>query len=220
MNDWFETRSLPLTLAQLEARKSDDGKMIVAGYAIVYNRETVLYEDERERTVEVILPGAAGPALEGTDQRYLWQHKRDQPLARRSIGTLEVKEDKVGVFVTAQFIDTALGRDAFASVASGLVDGQSFAFWVDREGEKWDIETSGGQTTYRRSITQFRAIEEFSAVTFPQYEETTLQARSVQLALRNRPRPEASGAASAAVLEVYRDARDNLAMLSKLGGSR
>lgn len=215
----IELRSIQREVAELRATKSEDGKMIVEGYAIVYNQETVLYEDEREKFIEVILPGASARALKDADQRYLWQHKRDQPLARRKIGTLDAKEDAKGVFIRAQFIDTAWGRDAHAAIESGLVDGQSFAFWVTREGEKWESETASGKTTYRRTIKEFSAIEEFSAVTFPQYEETTLQTRSVQVAIRNRPRPEASGAASTAVLEVLRDSRDNLAQLTKLGGS-
>jgi len=208
-----ELRYLPVSGADLRASKTEDGKMVVEGYAIVYNQETVLYDDGEEMDVETILPGAATRALESEDQRYLAHHDRSQPLARKSIGTLAATEGEKGVFIHAELVDNQRGRDTFEDIRTGLIDGQSFAFFVAKGGESWEIKDVEGKRVYKRSISEFDSVPEFSAVTFPAYPQATLQARSLELALRNRPKPEASGEENTAVLEVMRDSRENLAQI-------
>ena len=206
-----ETRALPIH--EIRAEQTESGEMVIEGYAIVYNSETVLYESEDEKDVEIILEGASREALKTSDQFYLWQHDRTQPLARVANGTLEATEDARGVKIRATLPDTQWGRDRFADIKSGLVDAQSFAFYLSKEGEAWEIFTDekDGKKTYRRTITQFAGITEFSAVTWPAYEATTLQARDLEAALRNRPSDSAESQPDAtAVAEVMRDARENL----------
>jgi len=52
-------------------------------------------------------------------------------------------------------------------------------------------------------------------VTFPAYEDTTLQARCKELAFRNKPNPGTPGKAGAAALEVLKEARANIEMRRK-----
>jgi hypothetical protein len=47
-------------------------------------------------------------------------------------------------------------------------------------------------------------------VSYPAYKQTIVSARGKELALRNKPDPEASGEAGAAALDVQKQARDNL----------
>jgi len=202
----LEIRNIPMQ--EMEARKSEDGNMIIEGYAIVYNREAEIWGD-----IEIILPGAATEALKENDQYYLWQHDPANPLARKKIGTLTAKEDEAGVFIRAQVIDTQFGRDCHASVATGLVDKQSFAFRL--ADDEWKSKTIDGTTIWTRYIQKFAIIPEFSAVTFPAYEDTTLQARCRQLAFRNKPNPGTPGRAGATVLEVLKEARANIEMQRK-----
>lgn len=204
----LEIRNIPMQ--EMEARLTEDGKMVIEGYAIVYNREAEIWGD-----IEIILPGAATEALKVEDQYYLWQHDIKSPLARKKIGTLTAEEDESGVFIRAQVIDTHFGQDCYRNVATGLVDKQSFAFRVNEEGEDWKTKKENGKTVWIRYIKKFAIIPEFSAVTFPAYEDTTLQARCRQLAFRNRPNPGTPGKASAAALEVLKEARANIEVRRK-----
>ena len=194
-------------MAEMRAFK-DGNKMIVEGYAIVYNRVADLWGD-----LEVILPGASTEALAAGDQYYLWQHDPRSPLARKKIGTLEAREDESGVLIRAQFIDNQLGRDSFAAIETKLVDKQSFAFRV--KDATWIQETIDGKQIWKRVISKFESIPEFSAVTFPAYEDTDLQARCRELATRDKPRPGTTGTAGATAPEVLKMASAGIAGLRK-----
>lgn len=191
------------SFGEMRAEKREDGKMIVSGYAIVYNQEADIWGDK-----EVISPGASVRTLKEDDQFYFWQHNSGVPLARKSIGTLIATEDEKGVFIEAEIIDSQVGRDAFAAIDAGLVDKQSFAFDIKKD--SWEVEERGGETVWVRTIEEFDTIYEFSAVTFPAYDGTDVGKRSKEackkLARRNRP----SGQDNTAVLEVLKDARSNI----------
>lgn len=191
--------------SEMRAEKREDGKMIVSGYAVVYNQETDIWGDK-----EIILPGAGTRTLAEDDQFYFWQHDSATPLARKSIKTLVAKEDEKGIWIEAELIDSQVGRDAFAAISSGLVDKQSFAFTVSKD--KWETEDRDGEKIWVRTIEEFDTIYEFSAVTFPAYEGTDVGKRSKEesqkLARRNKPEP--SGDDNTAVLEVLKDARSNI----------
>ena len=73
---------------------------------------------------------------------------------------------------------------------------------VERTGERDEIQT--------REILQFANLYDYSPVTFPAYKQTTVNARGKELAIRNRPEPEASGEDGAAAQEVRREAKANL----------
>jgi HK97 family phage prohead protease len=202
----LEYRYIPLE--EMKTSKTDEGKMIVEGYAIVYNREANIWGD-----IEVILPGAATEALKTQDQYYLWQHDRTFPLARVKIGTLTATEDEKGVYIKAEIVNTQFGRDRYEDIRSGLVDKQSFAFNVKEGSDEWVKETKDGKGIWKRTIKVFSVIPEFSAVTWPAYNDTDLQAK--RLALRNKPDSEASGRGGTAVLEVLKDARENIIQIRK-----
>ncbi|HUX12709.1 MAG TPA: HK97 family phage prohead protease [Spirochaetia bacterium] len=205
----LEERVIPMNVAELRATQAEDGKMIVEGYAIVYNQETVLYDDGMERDVEIVMPGAATNVLKTEDQRYLWNHKREWPLARKSIGTLSTTEDQKGVPIRAEIVNNQYGRDFFETIRTGLVDGQSFAFRVAKD--RIEITMEEKIRVFRRFIAEFSTVPEFSAVTFPQYEQTTLGARTRNPVFANRSKAEASVRDSrTAVQEVLKDCRENL----------
>lgn len=205
MKNGYEIRNIPM--GKMQTHKNGNGEMIIEGYAIVYNKEAEIWGD-----IEIILSGSATEALKVEDQYYLWQHDVKSPLARKKIGTLTAKEDKDGVFIRAQIIDTQFGRDCHMNVMTGLVDKQSFAFRVAEEGDDWKTKKEDGKTIWIRYIKKFAIIPEFSAVTFPAYEDTTLQTRFKELAFRNKPNLGTPGKASATVLEVLKESIINIEM--------
>ena len=199
----IERRYFPI--GEMRAVKTDDGEMIIEGYPIVYEKYANMWGFK-----EVIRKGAAAKALGRSDEIVLWDHESGRPMAAKKNGTLEAKEDEKGVFIRADVSKTVWGRDGYEAIEAGVVDKMSFAFDLRRGGDAWITEEIEGVEFEVREILELGILYDYSPVTYPAYEDTTVDSRSRTLALRNRPEPGAPGEANAAVLEVRKDARDNI----------
>jgi len=194
-----ERRYFPF--AQEMRAVDEDGKMIIEGYPIVYN----VYADICGFR-EIIRPEATTEVLKKANELVLWDHESSQPMARRSAGTLEVKEDEHGVFIRADVSKTVWGRQGHEAIKNGIITRMSFAF--DVEEDKWDWEEIEGVRIETREILSFAEIYDYSPVSYPAYNQTVVEARYRELALKHKPQPEASGEAGEAspeVLEAYHD---------------
>jgi len=173
----------------------EDGKMVIEGYPIVYEAYAPIWGFR-----EIIRQGAAAGVLKTANELVLWDHESSQPMARRSAGTLEVKEDEHGVFIRADVSKTVWGRNGYESIANGLTTGMSFAFDVDEDRWSWDeIE---GVRIETREIRSFAEIYDYSPVSYPAYKQTVVQARCRDVALKHKPEPGAPEEASEASLEA------------------
>lgn len=147
--------------APLQWRAFDDAEGIIEGYASVF--------DVVDAYGESVAPGAFADTLAarvGTSKapKLLWQHNTREPIGRW--GTLA--EDSRGLFVRGQLnMATQRGREAFAHVAAGDLDGLSIGFIS--QVEEWDHESD---------IVVLKKIDlwEVSLVTFPANEAATLTA--------------------------------------------
>lgn len=120
------------------------------------------------------------------DVRFLVNHNTDMiPLARsrnnnvNSTMQLEVVPD-VGMNIRVD-LDTennTEARNLYSAVKRGDISGMSFMFSVDED--KWEDLDSEYPT---RHILSFKKVFEVSAVTFPAYEQTSIQARGLSDAL-------------------------------------
>ena len=153
-----------------EIRASEEG-MVVEGYPIVYEQETVIGGWFREK----VSKGAAGPAFARSDEILLFNHDSNIPLARKSNGTLEATEDDHGVKIRADLSKSNAGPGVYTDIKSGLITGMSFAFNVERE--EWITPDEGLEI---RDIKEFKQIFDYSPVTFPAYLQTEIQARSAE----------------------------------------
>ena len=92
-------------------------------------------------------------------------------------GSLEIKADEKGLFGIIKLPNTQYAEDLYELVNRGDIDQASFGFNILDE----DLEelASGG---YRWRIKDID-LHEISVVTFPAYENTTVQARSKQIEL-------------------------------------
>ena len=156
----------------LELRRLDGGRVRVAG-AFPYNNPAELGRGR----VEVIASRAFGARIAaGEDVHFLAQHDFAQPLASRSAGTLELRDDEDALRFEAE-IDggTSWSRDFLAAHEAGLVRGVSPGFRVAPDGER--VEARGGEV--RRTITAAELFE-LSAVTRAAYPQAQLHARSWQ----------------------------------------
>jgi len=161
-----EIRSFPLT----ELRFTDDGAQVLEGHAAVFN---VKSHDLGFR--EIIRPGAFATAVTTDDVRFLVNH-RGLPLARTRSGTLKLTEDTKGLAFRASLdpTDPDVAR-LIPKVKRGDLSEMSFAFAIkDREtDERWYRE--GNEMI--RSLAKV-TLYDVSAVSFPAYPSTDLNARS------------------------------------------
>lgn len=161
--------------------ESDENGSILTGRPIVYNSRTDLGWFD-----EVIDSGALDGA-DLTDVRFLVNHDTSKiPLARsrRNNGksTMQFSVDQQGMLLDWVRLDTennAEARALYSAVQRGDITGMSFMFSVDSE--TWDdLDTDHPL----RHIVKIGSVVEVSAVTFPAYEATDIQARSKE-ALEN-----------------------------------
>jgi len=150
----------------IEIRQADNGGKYISGYAVVYNVRSNPLGGFRE----MFLPGSFRDSL-GGDIRALWQHKTDKPLGRTSAGTLQLREDDKGVWFELLLPNNSVGRDAEESIRRRDVDQMSFGFRVPKGGDDWIDEI--GELPLRMVRTS--QLFEVSPVTFPAYEETSVE---------------------------------------------
>lgn len=157
-----------------------EGTAVITGRPIVYNSRTDLgYFDE------VIETGALD-RTDLTDVRLLVNHDTSKlPLARsrrnngNSTMTLSVDGEGMAIRAVLDVENNADARSLYSAVKRGDVTGMSFMFSVDDEEWK-NLETEHPE----RRIKSIGSVVEVSAVTFPAYESTEINARS-KAALEN-----------------------------------
>lgn len=161
---------------EFRAVDSDEGKMIVEGYAIVYDQPATHQYGTRKFT-EVIKRGA----LDYTDMKDVplrYNHNDTWCImARTRNNSLQLIKDARGLLIKAELIDTQSNRDIYKSIQEGLIDGMSFCFSVADKGDTW---TYGDDETYRE-VTNIKKLYDVSVVDTPFYDTTNVFARSFEL---------------------------------------
>lgn len=121
--------------------QDDDGKIVIAGHAAVFNK----LSDDLGGFREIIAPGAFKDSLKNADVRALFNHDPNIVLGRNKAGTLAVAEDKKGLAIEINPPDTQASRDLVVSMERGDVTEMSFGFrtiedkWETKDGE--DVRT-------------------------------------------------------------------------------
>lgn len=166
---------------EMRADRDENHGTFIEGRPIVFNADTDLgYYTER----------IASGALDNTDLkdvRFLVNHDTSMiPLARsrnnNEHSTMQMSVDEEGMQIRVD-LDTernATAKELYSAIDRGDVSGMSFMFTVD--GDKWDDLDSDHPT---RTITSIGKVFEVSAVTFPAYEQTSIEAKSRDEALES-----------------------------------
>ena len=173
-----EIRLANISDFDIELRKDEDGsgKMIIEGYAAVYDDETLIGSEDFGFYERIEKGAFDGANMKDVPLKY--NHSDAVPiLARTRNKSLELKTDDKGLFIRAELLDTQDNIDMYKRIKAGLIDKMSFAFTVRSEGETWEK----GKTP-KRSIKQFDRIFDVSVVDIPAYENTSIYARSLELA--------------------------------------
>ena len=158
---------------EVRAEESDQGN-IITGRPIVYDSRTDLGWFD-----EIIEPGALNNT-DLTDVRFLVNHDTSKiPLARsrrnngNSTMQLTTDNDGLGIRVTLDTENNSEARSLYSAVQRGDISGMSFMFGI--RDEEWEDLDSDHPT---RHILDISTVVEVSAVTFPAYESTEINARS------------------------------------------
>lgn len=161
---------------EVRAEQDEQHGNIITGLPIVYGQRTNIGPFD-----EVIEPGA----LLSTDLRdvalFVNHNDRMIPLARsrnnNPNSTMQLSPEERGLAMRAD-LDTENNVDSkalYSAVDRGDISGMSFAFSVGDE--EWENIDSDHPTRHIRSI---RKVFEVSAVTFPAYDTTEIQARNAE----------------------------------------
>ena len=171
-----EVRFANISDLQIE-RREDEGKLIIEGYAAVYDSEALI-GDKSWGFYERIEKGAFEKA-NMKDVPLKYNHSDDVPiLARTRNKSLVLTPDEKGLHVHAELLDTTDGVDMYKRIKAGLIDKMSFAFTIANGGDEYKSES--GKTPHR-TIKQFERIYDVSVVDTPAYEDTSIYARSREL---------------------------------------
>lgn len=167
---------------EIRAEENGERGKQISGRAIVYGQTTDMgwYD-------EIIADGALD-ATDLKDVRLLVNHNTEMiPLARSrnntANSTMQLKVVQGAGLDLVADLDTENNADAralYSAVERGDISGMSFMFTVDSD--RWDdIDTDHP----KRTIMSIRRVFELSAVTFPAYDKTTIQARGLSDALES-----------------------------------
>lgn len=170
MNKPLEQRSYSF---EVRAEKDEKNGTFITGRPIVFESKTDL-----GYCYEIIHRGALDKT-DLTDVRFLVNHDLSKiPLARSRKNTenstmqLVVDNDGMGIRVNLDVENNTDARALYSAVQRGDISGMSFMFGI--RGEEWEDLDSDHPT---RHINDISTVVEVSAVTFPAYEDTEINAR-------------------------------------------
>ncbi len=143
-------------------------EMRIEGVAIVFEKLTKMFEYDGIEFYEIISKDALDSA-EMSDVVLNIDHE-GKPAAKTKNGTLQLKINDNGLFISADLSKNATGRELHEDIKNGFYDKMSFAFTVREE--------SYDKKTRTRRIEKIDRLFDVSAVTFPAYNQTTINARS------------------------------------------
>ena len=152
-------------ISELRAlENNDEDKMIIEGYAAVFETETDL------GWCKEIISRDAFNNCNMSDCVLKYNHNDScLILARTRNKSLELTVDSKGLKIRAILIDTTQNRDIYKMIRAGLLDKMSFAFAVKKQ--EWDYENDV------RRITEISQLFDVSVVDVPAYDTTEIYAR-------------------------------------------
>lgn len=190
----METRNYSVEFSTREENESG----ILEGRPIVFGQRADI-----GGWFEEIIDQGALDATDLTDVRLCLNHDTSFVYARsrrnNPNSTMQLFVDPEGLRIKANLDikESAASKDLYSAISRGDIDKMSFMFSVKEE--KWDNLDTEYPT---RHITKIGTVVEVSAVTFPAYEATTINARGKDALDSARSAVETARQAEAAKVET------------------
>ena len=177
----MESKEIRAFNFEVRAAENEERGQFIEGQAIVYDEMTDMgwYQETIDKG-----------ALDETDLkdvRLLINHNTDMiPLARsrnnnkNSTMQLEKNDNGLGIRANLDTENNVEAKNLYSAIDRGDISGMSFMFLVNED--RWEDVDSDYPT---RHILGISKVFEVSAVTFPAYEQTTLEARGLAEALES-----------------------------------
>lgn len=160
----------------VELRKSEDGRMVVEGYATTFDQPYRLMGD-KDVTINEQVDRHAFDETDMSDVIMQYDHE-GRVFARLSNGTLQLEADDHGLKITADLGGTEIGRQLFEEINGGYTNKMSFGFTVTGD-KKTRSKDENGHITVLRTITKIGKLYDVSAVSLPANDATEISARSI-----------------------------------------
>lgn len=160
-------KEVRMLATNFRALDNDEGKMIIEGYAVVFDSPATHYYTE-------VIDKNAFNGCDMKDVPLKYNHDDTHLiLARTRNNSLELLVDDKGLKIRAELIDTNSNIDIYKSIKAGLLDKMSFAFTVAEE--EWDLKTEPST----RTIKKIDKLWDVSVVDTPFYDTTSIYARAL-----------------------------------------
>ena len=154
-------------LSDVSFKEEDEQKMVLEGYAIVFDQETLIGDKEKGFIESIDRNALKNANMQAVPMKY----NHDDSfliIARTRNNSLRLTVDDIGLKVRAELIDTDSNKDIYKMVKAGLLDKMSFAFTVSSQ----KIDRSGDIP--KRTITGIDRLYDVSIVDLPAYDQTSI----------------------------------------------
>lgn len=160
----------------VELRAKDGAQLrMIGGYASVFDTTTNL-----GWMTESVAPGAFDDVL-SNDVRCLFNHDPNQILGRTVSGTCRIAQDEKGLMYECDMSESSpIAQHVMDAISRGDVSQSSFAFTIKEE--KWEKKKNDqGFEYWHRTILKVGQLYDVSPVTYPAYEDATVEELSRSL---------------------------------------
>jgi HK97 family phage prohead protease len=165
----FETRDLSF----------DDKSLKVSGYVNKAGSYSQVMSADGTPFRETILPQAFVEAVATEDPIDFYAEHDDQKLLATTVNhSLMLRADDNGLYMEAQILDTNDGRDTYELIKSGVITSMSFGFIV--LDDDWDMTGGNFDDGIPLRTVKEIILKEVSAVRFPAYLSSSIEARGIQ----------------------------------------
>ena len=159
-----------------QAAEVQEQKMMVEGYASVFNHPYTLYEDN-EFVIQEQVDAKAFDETDMSDVIFQYNHE-GRVFARTKNNTLSVIPDEKGLAILADLGGTDIGQQLYQEIKGGYTTQMSYGYTVD--GSKWeDSELEDGRILSLRTITRVKKVYDVSAVSIPANDATSISVRDL-----------------------------------------
>lgn len=154
-----------------------DNTAIIEGYVNAVERMSrTLHDFEGKQFREVVKAGTFAKAIAANPHVHLY-FNHERAIGGMDDGTLELKEDNIGLFARAIVNDPDIVREGRA----GHLSGWSFGFWINPNGEEWREDDQNGRI---RELTDISLDEVSILDVTPAYYATSINTRDEKAHLK------------------------------------